>query len=148
MRTYLLWLKLPPEYGGLHCTLMPRFEIRASPQEMKSEFDALFKLCEPMVLTFYQRALFGIAEDVPVSELVQTVALKNLHGDIVRTLNIHFNPRMLHRDWILNGYHPHVTDIDGHSFPVGGKTQARQIELIEFDGSDKKVRLNWQLECS
>ena len=42
MRTYLIWLRLPEEYGKLHCTLMQRFETMATPDELKPELDTLF----------------------------------------------------------------------------------------------------------
>ena len=145
MRTYLIWLKLPAPYAGLHCTLMQRLETMATPEEMKPELDVVFERCKPLVLTFYQRSLFGANNDVPVSELVQTIALKELHADVLHTLKMHFRARVLYLDWVLDGYHPHVSDHKDHSFPMGAKTIASQVELIEFIGADKRVRLNWEL---
>lgn len=132
----------------LHCTLMHWFslDMRYSRARLWEEVQQvcaqhMYVTGCPGRIELVSEAcdLFGPNNDVPVHTLRRNDVLLTLHTRLLMLLTLAYSwPPALH--WVGAGYRPHVSTVEGRSFPPGTKHIATRLALVERT-SDRVKRI-------
>ena len=152
--TYLISLEVQPMGVGevyeqlpMHCTIMPRFHSKLSPDVLSGVLAPLIEAMEPLELQPLEHVAFGPKQQL-VTTLVYTPQLRHLHEvlyDALTKLAVQFTEV----DWVGPGFIPHVSDKKGRRFTTQTLLTSSTAYLINFDhpleGRSRKVVKRYKL---
>lgn len=136
--TYLLALEVEPMVVGqayvqlpMHCTAVHRFHSKLSPEELTESLRPVFKAAQPIELVPQEHKAFGPKQQL-VTVLKPTKAIVALHRELYEALNM-LGVQYTERDWVGEGYTPHVTDKKGKRLQAKPTLTTQVVYLISVE---------------
>lgn len=115
----------------LHCTLMHRFWVEMSPEDLMAKTHDVFAATPQLSLRVTERTHLG-PKQVPVCLIEHTPDLDALNTKLFERLN-ELGVEYTAPQWVGPGHVFHVTDKADSSLEVGGTKTVNAIYLIEVN---------------
>lgn len=123
----------------LHCTVMPWFKTRKSPEEVLQCVHWEARRSGPIILKRKGMAFIGINQDVPVDLVDLNPNLSTLHIRLFAHLR-DFGVEFLYPQWVDLGYRPHITRVDSRQMQAGIDIWSNALYCIQQMDHDQLKR--------
>ncbi|HEY4502533.1 MAG TPA: 2'-5' RNA ligase family protein [Candidatus Paceibacterota bacterium] len=122
----------------LHVTILGIFKSDLSQYDIEIVLEKICKKTKPLILQGETRSIFGIDNNIPVTELQHKDALHELHSDLLATLEESIHLRT--PQFTAQNYRPHVTDQSHTEMVKRGETiSIRTLSLVQLEGELRHI---------
>ncbi len=122
----------------LHLTLVRPFSTEEPVEDIETALTEVFSEQSAITIDFGEVAQFGPREDVPVTTVVKTPELQDLHDRLLAVVEV---PDAVNNpQWSGNEYRPHVSHQRQGAMPPGESAQLRQAALLDYQDGQNATR--------
>ena len=122
----------------LHLTLVRPFTTEGPVESIETALTKALDQQPAIAMDFGEIGQFGPHEDVPVTTVVKTPELQNLH-DRLRALMEEYGA-VNNTQWSGKEYRPHVTHQHHGKMEPGQSVQLRQASLLDYQDGENATR--------